>query len=317
MKGGLGRGLSSLIPNRTAEPVKPVAAQAAAPAASAPAVAPVSVVSPDTMPKNAIEVAPVGDRILHVSVSDIVPNPFQPRREFHPEELEELIASVKEFGIMQPLVVTEKTNGMFELIAGERRLRSAREAGLKKVPVIVRTATEQEKLELALIENIQRADLSPIEEAHAYAKLMEEFHLTQEAVAKRVGKSRSVVANTLRLLNLPAEMQMALADGRISMSMARVLCGMDEVKERKAMFDRMLEGAFNVREAEAQARERKGGAPAAKSSLRDANVLAVEEELRRILGTKVAVQKKGPNGSITIEFYSDEEFKDLINRLRT
>lgn len=312
MKGGLGRGLSSLIPNRTAEAVKPAAAQAATPAA-----APTPVATPAELPKNAVETVPSGDRILHVSVSDIVPNPFQPRREFHPEELEELIASVKEYGIMQPLVVTEKANGMFELIAGERRLRSAREAGLKKVPVIVRTATEQEKLELALIENIQRADLSPIEEAHAYTKLMEEFHLTQEAVAKRVGKSRSVVANTLRLLNLPAEMQMALSDGRISMSMARVLCGMDEVKERKAMFDRMLEGAFNVREAEAQAREHKGGSSAPKSSLRDANLLAVEEELRRVLGTKVAVQKKGPNGRITIEFYSDEEFKELINRLRS
>ena len=311
MKGGLGRGLSSLIPNRTAEAVKPVAAQPSV----TPTAIPVS--APDALPKKAEEIVPAGDRILHVSISDIVPNPFQPRREFHPEELEELIASVKEYGIMQPLVVTEKANGMFELIAGERRLRSAREAGLKKVPVLVRTATEQEKLELALIENIQRADLSPIEEAHAYAKLMEEFHLTQEAVSKRVGKSRSVVANTLRLLNLPAEMQMALADGRISMSMARVLCGMDEVKERKAMFERMLEGVFNVREAEAQARERKGGASAPKSSLRDANILAVEEELRRVLGTKVAVQKKGSNGSITIEFYSDEEFKELIKRLRS
>ena len=293
-------------------PSKP--AEANAPAAVAQK--PTSAATPKDLPAKAIEIVPVGERIWQVPVTDIVPNPFQPRREFHPEELEELIASVKEFGILQPLVVTEKENGMYELIAGERRLRSAREAGLKKVPVIVRTANEQQKLELALIENIQRADLSPIEEAHAYAKLMEEFHLTQERVAERVGKSRSVVANTLRLLNLPAEMQMALADGRISMSMARVLCGMDEVKERKAMYERMLEGGFNVREAEAFSRERKGGL-VAKSSLRDANVLAVEEELRRVLGTKVAVQKKGPNGKITIEFYSDEEFKELINRLRS
>lgn len=277
---------------------------------------PVAVATPAELPAAAVELIPIGERILHVPVGDIVPNPFQPRREFHPEELEELIASVKEFGILQPLVVTQKADGRFELIAGERRLRSAREAGLKKVPVIVRAASEQEKLELALIENIQRADLSPIEEAHAYAKLMEEFHLTQEQAAQRVGKSRSVVANTLRLLNLPADMQMALADGRISMSMARVLCGMDEVKERKAMFERMLEGNYNVREAETHARERKNG-PAAKSTIRDANLLAVEEELRRVLGTKVAVQKKGPNGRITIEFYSDEEFKDLINRLRS
>lgn len=302
MKGGLGRGLSSLIPS------KPAAAATAAPP-------PKQVAAPSELPKGAVEVVAGGDRILHVPPSDIVANPYQPRREFHPEELEELIASVKEFGILQPLVVTEKANGMFELIAGERRLRSAREAGLKKVPVIVRTATEQQKLELALIENIQRADLSPIEEAHSYAKLMEEFGLTQEKVAERVGKSRSVIANTLRLLNLPAEMQLALSDARISMSMARVLCGMDDAKERKAMFDRMAQGDFNVRQAEAASRERKG-AGRGRSSVKDVNLMAVEEELRRALGTKVAVQKKGPNGRITIEFYSDEEFKDIVGKLR-
>lgn len=299
MKGGLGRGLSSLIPSK--------------PAAAEPAAKPVA--APSALPKEAVEVVPLGERILHVSVGDVLPNPFQPRREFHPEELEELVASVKEFGILQPLVVTEKPNGMYELIAGERRLRSAREAGLKKVPVIVRTASEQEKLELALIENIQRADLSPIEEAHSYAKLMEEFGLTQERVAERVGKSRSSVANTLRLLNLPAEMQLALSDGRISASMARVLCGMDDAKERKAMFERMLQGDFNVRQAEAASRERKGG-PRGTSTMKDVNLMAVEEELRRALGTKVAVQKKGTNGRITIEFYSDEEFKDLVGKLR-
>ncbi len=298
MKGGLGRGLSSLIPNKPAEPV-------ATPQAAA--------VSPK--PGEALEQVPVGERILHVPVGDIVPNPHQPRREFHAEELEELISSIKEFGILQPITVTEKPNGLYELIAGERRLRSAKEAGLKKVPVIVRDATEQEKLELALIENIQRADLSPIEEAHAYAKLAEEFGLTQEKVAERVGKSRSVVANTLRLLGLPGEMQMALADGRISMSMARVLCGMDEAKERKAMFERMLQGDFNVRQAEAVSRERKGGEKA-RGSVKDVNLMAVEEELRRALGTKVGVQKKGHNGRITIEFYSDEEFKGIVDRLR-
>lgn len=301
MKGGLGRGLSSLIPSR------PASAQASA---GRPAV-----VQVQPKPGEALEQIPLGERILHIPVGDIVPNPHQPRREFHAEELEELVSSIKEFGILQPLTVTEKANGMYELIAGERRLRSAKEAGLKRVPVIVRTATDQEKLELALIENIQRADLSPIEEAHSYAKLIEEFGLTQEKVAERVGKSRSVVANTLRLLNLPADMQMALADGRISMSGARVLCGMEDAKERKAMFERMLSGDFNVRQAEAASRERKGGEKA-RSSVKDVNLMAVEEELRRALGTKVGVQRKGANGKITIEFYSDEEFKGIVDRLR-
>lgn len=303
MKGGLGRGLSSLIPSKPASAAAPAGSPALASAAFSP------------KPGEAVEQVPAGDRILHVSVNDIVPNPHQPRREFHPEELEELISSIKEFGILQPITVTEKANGMYELIAGERRLRSAKEAGLKKVPVIVRTATEQEKLELALIENIQRADLSPIEEAHGYAKLMEEYGMTQEQAAARVGKSRSAVANTLRLLNLPAEMQMALADGRISMSMARVLCGMEAASERKAMFERMLQGDFNVRQAEAASRDGKGGGKA-RSSVRDVNLMAVEEELRRALGTKVGVQKKGHNGKITIEFYSDEEFKGIVDRLR-
>ncbi len=297
MKGGLGRGLSALIPTKP-----PAPSGASEPAVSRP-------------PAGAAEVVPAGERILHVPVGDILPNPHQPRRDFHPEELEELVASIREFGILQPITVTEKGNGMFELIAGERRLRSAREAGLKKVPVIVRAASEQQKLELALIENIQRSDLSPIEEAHAYARLMEEFGLTQEQAALRVGKSRSAVANMLRLLNLPSDMQLALSDGHISMSMARVLCGMDDPGERKAMFERMRKGEFNVRQAEAMSRERKGGVPA-HGSVRDVNLLAVEEELRRALGTKVGVRKSGQHGKITIEFYSDEEFKGIVDRLR-
>jgi ParB family chromosome partitioning protein len=314
MKGGLGRGLSSLIQSKTADAPKPAAA----------APAPVSPPAPLTReeqglakPGEAVEIVPKGERILHVPVGDILPNPHQPRRDFDTVELEELVASVKEFGILQPLIVTERANGMFELIAGERRLRSAKEAGLKTVPVILRGASEQEKLELALIENIQRADLSPIEEAYSYTKLIEEFGLTQDKVAERVGKSRPAITNTLRLLNLPTEMQVAISDGRISTSMAKVLCGMENVKERKAMYDRMLLGEFNVREAEDAARQQKQKTSGkVTGAVRDVNLLAVEEELRRALGTKVAVNKKGPHGKITIEFYSDEEFKGIVDRLK-
>lgn len=305
MKGGLGRGLSSLIPNKTATvAAKPVEEETIAERTALDV----------AKPGEAVEIVPKGDRILHVPVGDIVPNPHQPRREFHADELEELISSVKEYGILQPLTVTERANGTYELIAGERRLRSAKEAGLKTVPVILRGATELEKLELALIENIQRSDLSPIEEAHSYAKLSDEFGLTQEEIAQKVGKSRPVVANTLRLLNLPSDMQLALSDGKISMSSARVLCGMDDPKEQKSMFDRMLQGDFNVRQAEDHARTKKTGGKA-KASMRDVNLLAVEDELRKALGTKVAVEKKGANGRITIEFYSDEEFQDLVGKL--
>lgn len=304
MKGGLGRGLSSLIPAK-----KP---DAAAPVSSSPAASPALTA---VLPPSAKEVLPEGERVLHVPVSDIVPNPYQPRREFRVEELEELISSIREFGILQPLVVTEKENGMYELIAGERRLRSAKEAGLKKVPVLVRTADDQKKLELALIENIQRADLSPIEEARGYAQLIEEFGLTQDQVSKRVGKSRPTVANMLRLLNLPDDMQKALSDGLISMSNARVLCGMDREAERRAMFERMLKGEFTVRQAEQESRAKGGGN--VRTKVRDVNLMGVEEELRGALGTKVTVKKKNGSGSIVIDFYSDEEFEGLVRRLKS
>ena len=292
VKGGLGRGLSALIPAK--RPAPPAAAAG---------------------PGTVVEAVPEGERILHVPVNDIVPNPHQPRREFHAEEPQELAASIREYGVLQPLVVTEKGNGMFELIAGERRLRAAREAGLKRVPVIVRTADDQKKLELALIENIQRQDLSPVEEALSYAKLMDEFGLTQEQVAHRVGKSRPAVANILRLLNLPEEMQRALSDGRISMSMARVLCGMDQPVERQAMFGRMLKGDYTVREAETASRARKNPA-GARASSKDVNLLAMEEDLRGVLGTKVAIKKRGSRGSVMIDFYSDQELDELVDRLK-
>ncbi len=296
-KGGLGRGLSSLIPTKKLTPSGVTPAQAGA------------------QTSNVMEIVPEGERILHVPVGDIVPNPHQPRREFHAEELEELVSSVKEYGILQPLIVTEKGNGMFELIAGERRLRAARAAGLKKVPVIVRSADELRKFELALIENLQREDLSPVEEALAYAKLMDEFGMTQEAVSQKVGKSRSVVANTLRLLNLPQDMQQALSDSQISMSMARVLCGMENPAEQRAMFERMLKGEYTVREAEDASRLKKNPGRV-RAQMRDVNVMAMEEDLRDALGTKVVIKKRGETGKIMIEFYSQEELNGLANRLK-
>lgn len=299
-KGGLGKGLSSLIPNKTAPATKEAASEKA----------------PSSVSKRAakvVETIPKADRILHVPVGDIVANPFQPRREFHADELGELVSSVKEYGILQPLVVTEKENGMFELIAGERRLRAAKQAGLRDVPVILRTATQQQKLELALIENLQRSDLSPIEEAHSYAQLIDEFALTQDRIAVRVGKSRPVIANTLRLLKLPEDMQKALSDGNISMSMARVLVGMADIKEQRAMFDRMRKGEYTVREAEASARAKKNGSRRKKT--KDVNLLAMEEELRGKLETKVVIDRKNGRGKILLEFYSDEELDELHRKL--
>lgn len=296
-KGGLGKGLSSLIPSKAPAKVAPPSAK-------------------DGSAPKVVEEVPKTQRVLQISVGDIVANPFQPRKEFHAEQLNELVSSIKEYGILQPLVVTEKENGMFELISGERRLRASKQAGLKKVPAILRMADEQEKLELALIENIQRSDLSPIEEAHSYAQLMDEFGLTQEKIAERVGKSRPTVANTLRLLKLPDDIQNALADGNISMSMARVLVGMDKPSEQRAMFERMLKGDYTVREAEETARAKKKGGRRVKVSRKDVNLLALEEELRGVLDTKVSIDKKGEKGKIVVEFYSDEELDALISKLK-
>jgi len=294
-KGGLGKGLSSLIPSKATTKV------------SAPGEVKKSPEVREEFPK--------GERLLQVSVGDIVANPFQPRKEFHVEQLEELVSSIKEYGILQPLVITEKENGMFELISGERRLRAAKQAGLKKVPAILRMAGEQEKLELALIENIQRSDLSPIEEALSFAQLIDEFGLTQERVAERVGRSRSVVANTLRLLKLPDNIQKALSDGNISMSMARVLVGMDKPSEQHAMFERMLKGDYTVREAEETARTKKKGRRV-RAAQKDVNLLALEEELRGVLDTKVSIDKHGEKGKIVVEFYSEEELNALVRKLK-
>ena len=252
-------------------------------------------------------------QVLDVPVGDVVQNPRQPRQHFSPAELEDLIASIKEHGILQPLIVT-RARGKYELIAGERRLRASRTLGLKTVPVIVRDANEQQKLELALIENIQRQDLNALEEALAYKALVDEFNLTQEEVGKRVGKSRSNVANILRLLELPDEMLHALRDGKITKSHARTLLAESNEMKREALFQAMLRGGVSVREVEARVTSvsRKSSS---KSSRKDPNLLAHEKRLREILGTKVEIKESSGKGSISIAFYSREELLDLLDRL--
>jgi ParB family chromosome partitioning protein len=250
--------------------------------------------------------------VLDIPVTDIVENPRQPRTYFSPSELEDLINSIQEYGIIQPLIMTRSGN-RFELIAGERRLRAARTLGLKTVPAIIRDANEQQKLELALIENIQRQDLNAIEEALAYRALIDEFNLTQEQVAKRVGKSRSNVTNILRLLDLPEEILTALRDGKISKSHARTLLAEPDSQKQFALFQRMLEGGVSVREAEARVGlKRPGSRP---KHGKDPNIMAHEKRLREILGTKVDITESAGKGKISIAFYSREEFLDLLDRL--
>lgn len=251
-------------------------------------------------------------QVLDVPVLSIRENPRQPRQHFSASELEDLIGSIKEHGIIQPLVVTRAGSG-YELIAGERRLRAAKTLGLKTVPVIAREADEQEKLELALIENIQRQDLNAVEEALAYRALVDEFNLTQEDVAKRVGKSRSNVANILRLLDLESEILIALREGKITKSHGRTLLAESDSKKRMALFEVMLKGGVSVREAEARV------SPSARrsslSAKKDPNILAHEKRLREILGTKVDIKELGGKGVIAISFYSREELLDILDKL--
>ena len=251
----------------------------------------------------------IAESVSEILISEIVANPEQPRVSFGHQELEDLTQSIREHGILQPLAVSPKDDGGYEIIAGERRFRAAKMAGLAAVPVVVRKADGKDKLVLALIENIQREDLNPIEEARAYGRLTAEFGLTQEEVAKKVGKARSTVANILRLLDLPEEIRHAVESGVVSAGSARALIGLSDDDERMRLFRKLVTGKMTTREAEAGARS------AAGKSRRDPSALAVEEDLRAKFGTKVSVTKKQGKGKIAMSFYSDEEFGVLVEKL--
>jgi ParB family chromosome partitioning protein len=255
--------------------------------------------------------------VQEVDVDLIVPNPHQPRSVFDQEALAELAQSIQEHGVIQPLVVSRREGdaGVYQLIAGERRLLASRRAGLAKVPVIVKEASPRALLELALVENLQREDLGALEEAAAFKRLVDEFGLTQEAVAQRVGRSRSAVTNTIRLLSLPEEIQASLARNEISAGHARALLGIDEPAEQRRVWQRILQAALTVRDAERLAKSRRG-APAPRRGGRPAADLAsMEEKLRSSLGTKVDLVKGRRGGRLTIHFYSDEEFEAIMERL--
>ena len=279
-RSGLGRGLASLIPQRPT----PVAAPAESP------------------------------------ISRIRRNPYQPRRRFDADELQQLAASIRDHGIIQPILVTETLDG-YQLVAGERRVRAAEIAGLERVPAIVRQLAPRDQLELALVENLQREDLDPIETALAYRQLIEEFGFTQEQLAERVGRARSTVANTLRLLDLDERVQGAVADGAITEGHARALGGLDTADQPR-LLDLVVVRDLSVRETEAlvrrlRERETEGGPPGAgrASDPPDPDRERVEEELRRALGTKVRLDRTRKGGRIVIEYYSDEELGRLYERL--
>ena len=287
---GLGRGLGALIPQR------PVASAAPQPQAA-------TAVREDDGDTR-------GQRLLNVPVSVIAANPEQPRAVFRHQELEDLMNSIREHGILQPLTVTARTGGGYELIAGERRFRAAKMLGLATVPVVVRAADNHDKLVLALIENIQREDLNPMEEARAYDRLMGEFGLTQEVVAQQVGKARSTVANTLRLLALPEEVREAIAAGVIPAGSARAMLALPDDASRLAFFRKLVAGHLSTRDVEAGVRRENGVA-----AKKDPAILGAEETLRNALGTRVEIKKRGGKGAFIVSFYSDEEYAELLRKL--
>lgn len=291
MPQGLGRGLGSLIPKKTVtygqNPYKAEASEEE------------TVVLSD------------GDRILRINPDKIVINPQQPRTHFSESALNDLAESIKQHGIIQPLVVTKKGDH-YELIAGERRWRSAKMIGLKEVPVIVREEKEQKKLEIALIENLQRENLNPLETARAYKRLIDEFNITQEEAAKKVGKARSSVANALRLLALPLAIQDALASGKISEAHAKYLLGLESEAKQLNMLKKIMRQNLTVAETDKEIKRLTGSKEVKEKDYFDR---AQENELGEFLGTKVELRRQGRGGKIMIDFYSEEELINILKKI--
>jgi ParB family chromosome partitioning protein len=301
-KPGLGRGLGALLGG---SPIAKPPGTVPAKTTTSPAAAPV---------------IDIRERVQRVPLTRVRACPFQPRKEFSPETLRELADSIKEQGIVQPLIVRE-LNGHLELIAGERRWRAAQLLGLSEVPVIVREADDRAVLELALIENLQRENLNPMEEAQGYAQLIAQFQLKQDEVASKVGKSRAAVANSLRLLKLALPLQDFIRHGQLSVGHAKVILSLSDEKQQKLAADRILKDGLNVRQAEVlvaklQAREPQSGAkPGLTPLTKDTHVTDLENRLRERLGTKVHLRYAQGKGALEIAFFSDDELERVLEIL--
>ena len=252
-------------------------------------------------------------------IDEISPNRFQPRKYFDDNKLEELVASIRENGVLQPILV-QKANTGYELVVGERRWRASKKAGLKKIPALIREVTDAQALELAIIENIHRQDLNPIEEADAYARLSDEFALTQEMIAKKVGKSRTAVTNTLRLLKLSRNIKEDLISGKISMGHARALLGLDNAGQREALRKEIFKQDLTVRQTESRVSRLKQPVPTKPVSLvskKNIFIKSLAKELERRLGTKVDIQPTKKGGKLVVTYYSDDDLdriQDLIGQ---
>ncbi len=256
--------------------------------------------------------------VVGIKTADIIPNTQQPRVYFDEDQLNELALSIKEHGIMQPLTVV-KNGESYELIAGERRLRAAKIAGLLKVPVIIRGKMDElKKLELAIIENVQRHDLNVVEEGKSYKKLVEEFDLTQEEVAKKMGKSRSAIANRIRLATLPVEIQRALIEGKISEGHAKVILSLENNEKRRALYEMIITGKLSVRDAEKALKGTQTGTvvSAHNRGSKTPQEKLLEDQLGAYFGTKVTVKQKSKGGSFIVNYFSQDQLKEMLTKLR-
>jgi ParB family transcriptional regulator, chromosome partitioning protein len=289
---GLGRGLSSLIPSKkekTSAIIKEDEYFSPSPAAGS------------------------GEGFLEINVDEISANPFQPRKNFPDSDINELAESIKAYGIIQPLIVTRE-GGRYQLIAGERRLRAARVAGLKKVPVVVRDFDQQKKLEVALVENLQREDLNPLEKAMAYRQLIDDFNLTAEEAAERVGKSRPQVSNTLRLLSLPQEIKNALSNKLLSEAHAIYLLGLDTEAKQLSVFRKIIQNNWTVGETGKQVRKIGG---TKESRIKDNPADRVREAaFRSFFGAKTEIKRANRGGKVIIDFYNDDELVEMTRKIK-
>lgn len=255
--------------------------------------------------------------ILYLDINEIAPNENQPRKEFNEEKIDELAASIEAYGLIQPIIL-RKTEQGYEIVAGERRWRAARKANLKKVPCIVKELTEEENMVISIIENMQREDLNPIEEAEALQQMLERFELSQEQVSRSVGKSRSYIANSLRLLKLPEEVRRMVQGGELSNGHGRAILAISDEKKQVAVAKRAVEQGLSVRDVENLAKLENAEKPKSRPAKRvkEANLIKLEEELKMALGTKVNLKPAGKKGKIEIEYYSREELERLIEILK-
>lgn len=295
-KGGLGKGLDALFDNR------------------APIVESSQNKNPDFLDeKDSTSI----DKVMYININDIKPNDNQPRKHFNEDKIQELASSIIEHGIIQPLVLRKIDNERYEIVAGERRWRAARAAGLEKVPSIIRDFTDEENMVIAIIENMQREDLNSIEEAEGLRQMIETYGFTQEEVSRSVSKSRPYITNALRLLKLPHNIQEKLANGQISPGHGRALLAAKDKQYQEKLCNRIINEGLSVRKTEELANNFKTKKTEKRKAIKDANVLQVERELKEIYGTKVSISTKGKKGILQIEYYGNNELNRLIDLLRS